>query len=145
MTNGRNHQPNKKRCSYELKRIYIYGVHLGLLPQTSPSGLPLGILVFSIFISTCSSEALASGWPSYLSLSLPFPLCLNIHFAQDMCTSSVWCAYMFDSLGIRAQIMGSSFMICMVCGSCLHVQFLKDMWLNSIFWLAWLFNGWKIH
>ena len=31
-------QTNKQRCSYELKRIYICGVHLGILPQTSPGG-----------------------------------------------------------------------------------------------------------
>ena len=31
-------QTTKQRCSYELKRIYICGVHLRLLPQTSPGG-----------------------------------------------------------------------------------------------------------
>ena len=32
---------NKQRCSYELKMIYICGVNLGLLPQTSLCGLRL--------------------------------------------------------------------------------------------------------
>ena len=39
--NSRIHQPNIQMCSYEFKRIYIYGVHLGLLPQTSSGGLRL--------------------------------------------------------------------------------------------------------
>ena len=46
---GQRLQPSTKqiRFSYELKMIYIYGVHLGLLPQTSPGGLRLwAILVF---------------------------------------------------------------------------------------------------
>ena len=31
-------QTNKQGCSYKLKSIYIYGVHLELLPQTSLGG-----------------------------------------------------------------------------------------------------------
>ena len=31
-------QTNKRGCSYKLKSIYICGVHLGLLPQTSLGG-----------------------------------------------------------------------------------------------------------
>ena len=40
---GQRLQPLTKqtRCPYELERIHIYGVHLALLPQTSPSGLCL--------------------------------------------------------------------------------------------------------
>ena len=39
--NSHNHQPNKQGCFYELKRIYICSVHLGLLSPTSPSSLRL--------------------------------------------------------------------------------------------------------
>ena len=89
---------NKHGCTYELKRIYICGVHLGLLPQTSLGGLRLWvILVFSIFISSCFGESLASGWPWSLSLSLPLPLCVHVKFPQDMCTSSM--LFLFDCMG----------------------------------------------
>ena len=88
---GQRPQPSTKQtwCSYKLKRIHICGVHLGLLPQTSSSALRLWvILVFSISISVCSGEALASGWPWFQSSSLPF--CY---------------AYMVNSLEICAQIL----------------------------------------
>ena len=86
--------------------IYICGVHLGLLPLTSLGSLRLKvILVFSVFISTYSGKALATRWPRSLSLSLsiPLPLCLRIQFLEDMCTSFVWCACMFNSWRICAQ------------------------------------------
>ena len=101
------------RCSYEVKRIHIYGVYLGILPQTSPGGLRLWvILVFSISISTYSSEAFALGWPWFLSLSLPLPLllCLPIQFSKDMCTSSVLhgtYVCIFNSRMICAQVLDS--------------------------------------
>ena len=99
--------PNKQmRCSYKLEMIYICGVHLGLLCQTSPGGLRLRVIpVFSIYISPCSDKALASRWPWSLFLSLPLPLCLHVQFLRDMCTSSVWYACMFNSRRICAQIL----------------------------------------
>ena len=111
---GQRPQPSIKqaRCSYEFKRIHLYGVHLGLLPQTPPDGLRL---LSSISISTCSSKALASRWPWFLSLylSLPLPLCLHIQFLWDMCTISVFYAFIFNSLGTCAQFLCYSFLICM--------------------------------
>ena len=99
--------PNKQmRCSYKLEMIYICGVHLGLLCQTSPSGLRLRVIpVFSIYISPCSNKAFASRWHWSLFLSLPLPLCLYVQFLRDMCTSSVWYACMFNSRRICAQIL----------------------------------------
>ena len=42
MTNSLNHQPNKQGALTSLKGyIYICGVHLGFLPQTSLGGLCL--------------------------------------------------------------------------------------------------------
>ena len=45
-------QPSTKRtrCSYKLKRIYICGVHLGLLTQTFPGGCCLWVVFVSILI-----------------------------------------------------------------------------------------------
>ena len=86
------------RCSYKLKRIHICGIHLGLLPQTSSSGLRLWIiLVFSISISTCSGKALALGW--HWSLSLSLLLCLHVQFPRYRCTSSIlWLAWLVRGL-----------------------------------------------
>ena len=56
MANGHNHQPNKQGALMSLKGyiyiyIYICGVHLGLLPQTSLGGLCLWvILVFYLHL-----------------------------------------------------------------------------------------------
>ena len=46
--NSHNHQPNKKRHFYELKRIHICGVHLRLLPQTSLGGTYLPSLLILV-------------------------------------------------------------------------------------------------
>ena len=122
---GQRPQPSTKqtRCFYELKKIYTCGVHLRLLLQTSLVGLRLWvILVFSVSISTCSGEALASRWPWSLSLSLPLPLCLHIQFHWDMCTSFAWSACLFNSQRICAQILHSDF-TWLVCDMCLYIQF----------------------
>ena len=59
-------QTNKQGCSYEFRRIYIY--------LWCPSGALASNFsrwyLSSISISTCFGEALASGWPWSLSLSL---------------------------------------------------------------------------
>ena len=131
------------------------------MPQTSLGGLRLlVILVFSISVSTYPGEDLASGWPWFLSLSLPLLLCLHIQFPPDMCTISVLCAWMFNSLGICAQVLcyvptcsilsGYVHKFCVVLSnlyvvSCLYVQFSRDMCTNFAFWFARLFLGWKIY
>ena len=124
---GQRPQPSIKqaRCSYEFKMIHLYGVHLGLLPQTPPDGLRL--LSF-ISISTCSSKAFASGWPWSLSLSLLLLLCMHIQLLLDMCTHSGLhrvCAYIFNSLEICEQFIILLFWL--VWDLCLHIQFPEDM------------------
>ena len=107
---GQRPQPliKQTRCSYELKRIHICGVHLGLLSWTSLGGLCLWIiLVFPIIIS-------ASGWLWSLSLSLPLLLCLHIQFPRDMCTNfGLYKVFtcIFNSRRISAQVLYSSFLI----------------------------------
>ena len=87
---GQRLQPLTKQtwCSYKLKRIHICGVHLGLLPQTSPGGFHL---LSSISISTCSGKALALGWP-------------GLHRIY---------AYIFNSWRICTQVLYSSLLTCM--------------------------------
>ena len=66
---------NKQGCCYELtqqitKGYSLYDVHLGPLLQTSLGLIPL---IFFTSFSTFSGEALVSGWPWPLSLSLFLP------------------------------------------------------------------------
>ena len=74
-------QTTKQRCSYELKRIYICGVHLRLLPQTSPGG-------------TCLRS------PSLLVL---VRLLLWVNLGLYLYLYLFYCAYMFNSHKICAQ------------------------------------------
>ena len=83
------------RCSYELKWIYIYGVHLGLLPQTSLGGLCLWVILFLCLhlYLFYSSEALTFGWLLSLSLFLSLILCLHIQFRQ-ICTQVLYSSFL---------------------------------------------------
>ena len=85
---------NKQGAFTSLKGyIYIYGVHLGLLPQTSPGGLCLWvILVFCLWLYLFYLfKALASGY-----------FCLYLFH----------CACIFNSFGTCAQVLYSSFLTC---------------------------------
>ena len=142
---GQRLQPSTKqtRCSYELKRIPICGVHLRLWPQTSLGGLHL---LSSISIFTYSSEALASRWPWSLPPSLSLLVCLHIQFPWDMCINfglhRVY-ACIFNSRRICAQIM--YFLFWLVWNLCLHIQFPEDMctssWCSNFQRSPW----WNIH
>ena len=146
---GQRPQPSTKqtRCFYELKKIYTCGVHLRLLLQTSLVGLRLWvILVFSVSISTCSGEALASRWPWSLPPSLSLLVCLHIQFPWDMCINFGLhrvCACIFNSRRICAQIM--YFLFWLVWNLCLHIQFPEDMctssWCSNFQRSPW----WNIH
>ena len=96
-------------CSYELKqtkkgalmsfkRIYIYGVHLGLLPQTSLGGTC--VLVFHLYLYMF-------WWVSCLRVNL-----VSIFIS----TSSIVPACLIPVGYVRK-----------ICITCLHVQFLDDM------------------
>ena len=116
-TNSRNHQPNKQKCSYELKRIHICGVHLGLLPQTSLSG-------------TC--------FPS-LSLLTLVRLLPRGDLGLYLYLYLFYRAYMFNSYKICARIL-----ICMICGLCLHIRFLQDLCTIYVFFLSDLYGLWLV-
>ena len=107
---------NKQMCSYELKQtkkgalmsfkriyLYIYGVHLGLLPQSSLSGTCvlvfhlylylfwwvscLGVNLVSIFISTSSAVPaclIPVGYVRKICIT-----CLHVQFLDDMCTTCI--------------------------------------------------------
>ena len=101
MTYGCNHQPNKKRCSHDLK-IYICGVHLGLLPRTSSGGLRL-LSSFFISISSILVRLLPLNY---------FHLYLHLYlFYFDLCGVFI-CIFNFQ--GICAQVLDSSFLNCKV-------------------------------
>ena len=74
-------QTTKQRCSYELKRIHICGVHLRLLPQTSPGG-------------TCLPS------PSLLVLVRLLPW---VNLGLYLYLYLFYCAFMFNSHKICAQ------------------------------------------
>ena len=92
-------QPNKQGCSCELKRIYICGVHLGLLPQTSLGGLRL-----------------------LSSSSLSLPILVRVLPRGNLGLYLFYCGCIFNSLGIYAQV-------CIMClhvhslGICARVLF----------------------
>ena len=148
-------QTNKQGCFYELNRIYICGVHLGLLPQTSPGGtclpslslpvlvrlLPQGdlglYLYLYLFYCACmfnSYRICARNLYDVPTCSIPIGyvheicmMCLHVQLPMDMCTSSVF--FLSDLYGVL----------------CVHVQFPKDMCMNFVFFLSDLYKVSCLH
>ena len=124
MTNNHNHQPNKQRTFTSLKRyislVSIWGSCLKLLRVDN----------------TCLLS------PSLLVLVRLLP---RDDLGLYLCLYFFYCAYIFNSLGICAQIMAAQ-------GLRLHIQFPQDMCTNFVFlssdWYgscACIFNSWRIY